>query len=320
MLQPASETAHLELPEARLKAFLGMIGYGEAAFSLAAPSVVSPIHRAVENACFAVTSERAAPLFVKVGHGDMSDFVDIDNAAHSSRIAGENGVAPRLLHADPRRRILAFDYLDSSWRWARMDDFIDPALIERVIAAKRAVHGAAAFKEQRSVFDLIRDYSAMATERRVFLPADIPALLGEVARVEAAITASGCDSRPCHADGVASNIMIGPGGAVRLVDFEWARQTDPIYDFATLAVEAFQFDGEIWPAVEMFCGKADQQVFCRARLYGIADDIMWSLWGFLSFAGSPRETVEFVKYAEWRLLRARMNLGDPGYARWLAKC
>ncbi|MGO4835698.1 phosphotransferase family protein, partial [Rhizobiaceae sp. 2RAB30] len=150
-------------------------------------------------------------------------------------------------------------------------------------------------------------------------PTRVGAIWAGVPRVAAAITAAGFDIVPCHADGASSNVMVGPDNAVRLVDFEWARQADPAHDLGTVLAELLPFDGEALLAVEIATGRPDAQVLARARLYGAADDLMWALWGFISAAQSPRKHVEFFKYAEWRLLRARTVLEGPRFEAWLAK-
>jgi thiamine kinase-like enzyme len=141
--------------------------------------------------------------------------------------------------------------------------------------------------------------------------------LAAVERVAAAIAAAGVDTVPCHADGVSSNVMVGPGNTIRLVDFEWARQADPAHDLGTVLAELLPFDGEALLAIEIATGRPDAQVLARARLYGAADDLMWALWGFISAARSPRKQVEFFKYAEWRLLRARTVIEGPRFETWL---
>jgi thiamine kinase-like enzyme len=123
-----------------------------------------------------------------------------------------------------------------------------------------------------------------------------------------AIQASGMDRCPCHADGTASNVMLHEDGRLRLVDFDEAANTDPLFDFAVTLNEILSFESE-WPgALEMAQGRVTEGALNRCRLYAFADDLRWSLWGLLMDAGSPRRSIEFLKYAQWRLLRCRMAL------------
>ena len=70
-----------------------------------------------------------------------------------------------------------------------------------------------------------------------------------------------------------------------------------------------------WQAgVEMAEGRRDARVLDRCRAYAVADDLMWGLQGLILSATSPRRDLEFLKYGEWRLLRCRMALREPGFA------
>jgi thiamine kinase-like enzyme len=127
------------------------------------------------------------------------------------------------------------------------------------------------------------------------------------------------DTTPCHADGVSSNVMIAQSGSVQLVDFDQACNTDPFYDIGIVLNEAFQFEADMRPVLEMFEGTYRETAMNRCRLYGIADDLMWGIWGTLMDAVSPRAGVEFLKYAQWRLLRCRMALHNPGFEGMLRR-
>lgn len=294
---------------------LAAAGLSGATFSPPIGGVVSPIHRAVENICTFATAPGRPPVFVKHRHADMADFIALEHVAEASRKAGDLGIAPRLLHADPARGVLVFEALGEEWAWGHMDVLRRPAVLENLLAAKRAFQKAAPLEETRSVFDLVAAYRELAGG--VILPAPVRTVLAAVERVAAALAAAGVDTVPCHADGVSSNVMVGPGNTIRLVDFEWARQADPAHDLGTVLAELLPFDGEALLAIEIATGRPDAQVLARARLYGAADDLMWALWGFISAARSPRKQVEFFKYAEWRLLRARTVIEGPRFETWL---
>ncbi len=235
----------------------------------------------------------------------------------ASRKAGELGIAPRLLHADPGEGVLVFEALGEDWRWGHADVLRRPTVLENLLAAKRTFQTAAALSETRSVFDLVRAYRDLAASPEVTLPAPVQTVSVAVDRIAAAIAAAGFDTVACHADGASSNVMVGPSDAVQLVDFEWARQADPTHDLGTVLAELLPFDGEALLAVEIATGRPDAQILARARLYGAADDLMWALWGFINAARSPRKHMEFFKYAEWRLLRARTVIEGPRFETWL---
>jgi hypothetical protein len=302
-----------------MQAALVAAGLPDAALFPAIDGVVSPIHRAVENHCCLATGEGRSPVFLKRRHDDMTAFIMTDRVAEASRKAGELGIAPPLLHADSTNGILVFEALGEDWTWGRADVLRRPQVFENLVAAKRAFHAAAPLTETRTVFDLVTDYRRLSDAPDVVLPPPVFTVVSAVSQIALAVAAAGVDTVACHADGASSNVMVGPGNAIRLVDFEWARQADPAHDLGTLLAELLPFDGEALMAIEIATGRPDAQVLARARLYGAADDLMWALWGFISAARSPRKHVEFFKYAEWRLLRARTVVEGPCFESWMKK-
>ncbi len=287
----------------------------EVLYEPAAVAVVSPIHRAVESACFNLEVDGEA-LFMKVRHADMRPFFDDAAVAEACRVAQRAGVAPALRHSLPERGVLVLDRLGEDWRWAKVSDFAEADVLSAAVEAKRALHEGEALPRTRSVFQVIERYWSMIEEEGATLPGDARAVLSKVRAFAEAIAAAGMDARPCHGDGVASNHMIGPGSALRLVDFDMAANCDPYFDLGSLMVEAFQFAQDMRLVLEIYDGRVIEAHYNRCRLYGIADDFMWALWGFLCFKLSPRREVEFTKYAEWRLLRCRWQLADPDVERW----
>ena len=164
------------------------------------------------------------------------------------------------------------------------------------------------------VFARVRELALRAREAAVALPSDTEALLASAEAIRAALEAAGRDAAPCHNDGQASNILLGPGGEILLVDFDCAGQADPHYDLAVLLNEAHDTEAGWQAGVEMAEGRCDARVLDRCRAYALADDLMWGLQGLVLSATSPRRDLEFLKYGEWRLLRCRMALREPGFA------
>lgn len=308
--------------EQRVEAAIVRIpGWAERAprYALLAPAVVSPVHRGVEGEGWRVELEGGEAFFLKLAAEDMAAVIDPAAAAEAARSAAALGVTPALRHRLDGGRIVAFDLLDAPWRSATLDELALPWVLEGVVAAKRRLHAGPAFGRSRSPFEVIDAYESLCRRAAAPLPADQPWIAAGIAEVRSAIEAAGVDRRPCHGDGVASNVMHDGAGRVMLVDFDMAANADPYHDLGAFLTEAFAFDPGFREGLEAYAGRAEERLFNRCKLYGLVDDYLWALWGLYCFATSPRRHIEFVKYAEWRLLRCRMGLYHPQFEERLRR-
>ena len=276
------------------------------------PTVASPMRQATEAENYVVEADGVPPVFLKL-YGPDAEGLDIDAAWAGASAAGALGIGAGARFVLPAQRALAVDLLAPPWHPALLHDLARPAVMAAAIAAKRAFHGGAPLPRAFDVFAETEVLLDRARSIDAALPGDVAALAAWSRAAAAAVAASGIDPRPCHNDGSASSLMVDGGDAVRLVDFDDAGQSDPIYDLALLLNEASAF-GDPWAeGVAAYAGSAEARLVHRARVYAVADDIRWGIRGWLLSASSPRRSVEFLKYGEWRLLRARGALREPDF-------
>jgi hypothetical protein len=288
-------------------------------YELLCADVVSPVHRGVESAVWKVAPDGGAALVLKILRADMRPFFDPAAAIEGARRAGEVGAGPPVLWADPGLGAVATPFLGAPWRTAGLWDLQDERIMASALDAAKRLHAGPPLSRRFDVFAETRALATRAEAEGVDLPPDFWWLRAALDDVAEAVAASGADSAPCRNDGVCSNVMIGPGDAVMLLDHDRAGMNDPVYDLSTLLVEAHPFDSGMAPAIEHWCGRADAAILHRCVAYGVADDLMWALWGAVAAAQSPRRHVEFRKYSEWRFLRCRMAIGDPRFEERLRK-
>lgn len=281
-------------------------------------SVASPVHRGVESACFNVDAGTDA-LFLKVRFPDMAACFDENSVKEGAQRASELGVGPRLIHAQTDAGGYLFERLSDDWHWGKVDDFENSTVLENAVTAKRTIHKSDAFATIQSVFDVIDNYAGIVVNENIAVPKTVGVVLAKVNQIAEAINAAGVTLKPCHGDGVASNVMISNGGKVQLVDFDSAGNHDPYFDLGSMIVEITQFPDLARSVLEIYEGEYRESSFNRCMLYGIVDDLKWALWGLISFVHSKRSQVEFVKYAEWRLLRSLSNANGQDFDRWLKK-
>ncbi|PNG24890.1 phosphotransferase family protein [Methylocella silvestris] len=287
-------------------------------YEAGATPVMSPLHRAVDSVCFAI-DVGAAPerFFLKILHPDLWPSVDVGAAFEAARIAAQLGTTPKPLRLFAAERATLFDRLDEMWRTATVDDFADATILFNVVSAKKAIHAGPPFGRKWTVFNGIRQLEADLAAGGIEAPAGVGRLRAAAGNIEQAFILAGWDAKPCHGDGLASNVMVGPGKAIQLVDFDNACDADPYFDLGILLNEALAFDTDMRGALEEFDGCFRPQSLNRCRLYGVADDLYWGLWARLMHAISPRKNLEFLKYSQWRLLRCQIAAGDPRFEAML---
>jgi len=282
-------------------------------YALAAAPVASPTHRATASDCLRVAVAGEPDLFVKVRHPDMvADLSPV--ATEAAARAGGLGLGPAVRFA--RDGMLAFDYLPEPWRYARVGDLQDRGNLAAVLTAVRRFQEGEPFGHRVCPFARVSALAAEARNVGAPLPEGTDGLLAAVDLIGEAVRAAGVDLRPCRNSGLASDVMIGPGG-VRLVDFDQAGDADPWFEVGAVINENCRFEPARWAAIEAYAGSCTPSILARCRLYGVVDDALWGLWGVVRSITCRRGGIEFFKYGQWRLFHARTGLADRDFEAWL---
>ncbi|MBB2903348.1 hypothetical protein FHR75_004190 [Kineococcus radiotolerans] len=255
--------------------------------------------------------------FVKVVREVSTAYVDVAGSFAAAQAAGLAGLGPRVQSVGLAERVLVMDDHSATCRTATSEAFLDDAVLERYLAARRAVqHLDVPAARRASVFDDIRTVHAAALRHGAQLPDDLAWMLRILAVAEERITAAADrEANPdtgavfCHGDGNVSNVLLDEAGQVLLLDWDVAAVMDPLQDLGAVVSELTSTEDEARELFERAHGSWDRSAFARCRLYGVADLVRWALIGSYVDSVDPG-TLEYSKFADWQFLRARWALAE----------
>lgn len=303
--------------EARVERAIGnlpVIDATEAVYAVSAFPVASPSYHAVESTSFDVgPSGREAEFFLRLANDEVAELVNDEVAFAAAKRFHELGLSPLPVGRAPAERAVLFTRLGSGWRTAKIDDLMQQASVARLVAMQKTIAAGEKFGRPWSVFDGIDHLWSLISNTSAVFPGDLDWMLAWMTSIREAVSAAGVDLMPAHGDPQSSNVMLGPDGAMMLVDFDMAGDIDPYYQLGVQMNELYQFESQMKPLLEMHDGRFSEKAFSRCRLYAAADDLYWALRSLLQDVRSPIQGLEFLKYASWRFLRCRMLLGHPGF-------
>lgn len=303
--------------EARVERAIGnlpVIDATKAVYAVSAFPVASPSYHAVESTSFDVgPSGQEAGFFLRLANDEVAELVDDEVAFAAAKRFHELGLSPLPIGRAPAERAVLFTRLGSGWRTAKIDDLMQQDAVARLVAMQKTIAAGAKFGRPWSVFDGIDHLWSLISNTSAVFPGDLGWMLAWMTSIREAVSAAGVDLKPAHGDPQSSNVMLGPDGAMMLVDFDMAADIDPYYQLGVQMNELYQFESQMKPLLEMHDGRFSETAFSRCRLYAAADDLYWALRSLLQDVRSPVQGLEFLKYASWRFLRCRMLLGHPGF-------
>jgi hypothetical protein len=278
--------------------------------------VASPIRVAAEWAGFNVSSVRGN-YYAKVLHADMAPLIDVERSAQASQCAADSGAAPALVLVDVVNGVLVFEALPApDWRWARLDELISVPRLQALWALKKQVHAGPSPDFIRSPMADLQKLRALCVRDGVTLPPDQAWIDTCIDLAWQALQQQPHDNVPLHGDGLASDVMVGPGGELRLIDFDYGGCFDPWYDVAITLNELYPFESQWREGITLWAGECREADYARCRLYALINDAYWTLWGLWAGATSARG-LEFSKVGQWTLLRCRQAIQDARFESWL---
>lgn len=207
------------------------------------------------------------------------------------RAAGED-LGPEIVYADPEQGVLVTRFLRG--RTPDPNDFDDPRLLERIAGLLRRVHALEPLGKRMQALTLARAYAERLPDelrRRAATGASLTVI--EAASTPPVVTA-------CHNDVIAANLIDGDG--LRLIDWEYACDNDPLFDLASLVGYHGLSEATADDLLSAYTGGIEPET--RERLAGqraIYDALSW-LWFALRQSVCP----DGVIADRLRVLEARL--------------
>jgi thiamine kinase-like enzyme len=186
--------------------------------------------------------------------------------------------------------------------------------LAEVAAALRAIHSGPRLAYAFSPWQRVARYRATAVRRQMPLPPGFDEVSAAAARISAALGPR--PSAPCHNDLLTANFM-HDGSRLRILDWEYAGQGDPLFDLANLASNTGFGDGDEERLLEAYHGSpATSDQLAGLRLMRLMAGFWEAMWAVVQQAVSELE-FDFGAYAAEHLGRVRERLADPRFEAWL---
>ncbi|WP_283179629.1 phosphotransferase [Gemmobacter sp. 24YEA27] len=272
-------------------------------------ALASPSCRGLESAAVFVDLPDGESRFLKIIHPEIRDVLDLPTGFAAAKTAGEAGVAPRVLWSDPEAGAILFAAAGPGWREARLADCLDADFRRNTMQALRRLHETPANGARFEPFARLEALISEAGRLGDSLPADLVWIMSLLNAARPVLEAA--PLALCRNESSVSNLMIGPDQAAMLVDFDRAGLNDPMYDLGAVLAEMHEFERDMQATFRGYGG--DEAGFARARLWSVVDDMIQAIFCRIFGHVSVRKSLEWLKFGEWRLMRARLALHHPGF-------
>jgi len=242
-------------------------------------------------------------FFLKIPGPNTEIFIDRKLAHDASVKAAACGSAPAAVHYIEEDEIEVYEFLED-FRSCNIADMLDPEIRKNVIQAYQAFHRGDRLIRAKTGFDQIDEHARQTREIGARLPPDLDFFFWQTKRVRDAVEAAGFDLTACYNDGYVTNYMVDAAKNVKIIDWEYAANNDPVWDLAIWSIENFFDDDARREMIEEYYGEYSPSVDARITLYHGLVAVKWGLWSALQ-AKISTIPFDYAKYSDILFMRGR---------------
>lgn len=268
------------------------------------------------NRNYKLTPPDGAAVVLRIPGEGTSAYIDRKAEAVSAKIAAEAGVSAPLLHFDAGDGLQVTRFIAGAVTM-NPERFRDLGSVARAARAFRQIHECGrSFATRFELFQMIDNYLGLLNGKDARIPDGYAAVQREAEAVRAALGRHPLPLRPCHCDPLCENFL-DTGARMRILDWEYAGNNDPMWDLGDLSVEAGF--GPEQDAVQMeayFGGRAPAFDTGRMVMYKAMCDLLWTLWGCIQVM-NENPVDDFWAYATNRFERCQRLMGAADFGRHL---
>lgn len=275
------------------------------------PLVVAPLPGGITNTNYRV--EVGDTAYVVRIPGARTDLlaIDRDHERVNTQLAARQGLAPRVVHYEPREQVLVLEWLQGDTLSSAARHAHDTP--RRLAELLRRLHGGPRFTGDFDMPRRIANWDSIIAAHGWPWPDGYRSHRTQFKRLFDAL--AGGPQVPCHNDLVPENIL-DDGTSLRLVDFEYSGNNDPHFELGNLCQELGYDDRQIAALCSAYFGDIEPSTLARVHLHRIVSDVGWSLWAVIQH-GVSRLEFDFRQYGSERWQRAQSLLEAADFAERL---
>jgi thiamine kinase-like enzyme len=273
---------------------------------------IEPLGGGITNRNFKVALD-GDEFVLRIG-GKDTELLGIDRAVEhrASLAAAEAGVGPEVVAFVEPGGYLVTRFVKG--RPIPVEEMRRPETIERAAGTLRSFHEGPPIPGRFDSFRVVEAYRATAEQHGVEVPDAYGSAKERADEIERARGAQ--PLRPCHNDLLNAN-FIDDGGAIRIVDWEYAGMGDVFFDLANFSINHGFGEDENEALLAAYFGAKRASDVAALVLMRFMSDFREAMWGVVQ-QGISELDFDFVAYADEHFERLGRTARERAFAEALA--
>jgi thiamine kinase-like enzyme len=277
------------------------------------PRQITALPGGLTNQNFKVTTPSGQFVARVFADGEDPLAIDREREYRNSLLAAAAGVGAPVVEYCPQDRVLVLAFIEG--RTLTNADVGQPAMLRRIAAACRTLHGAGRFTGDFNMFEVQASYYATATAASMRIPAGYDDLMPAFTAARQALAGRAEGTVPCNNDLLAAN-FIDDGERIWLIDYEYSGNNDPCFELGNIAGECHLDADALATLVTAYYGRRRRSRIARARLFTLVSQYGWTLWGAIQHSASQLD-FDFWSWATERFDAAAAGFRGQGFRQLL---
>lgn len=268
------------------------------------PRQITALPGGLTNQNFKVTTPSGQFVARVFADGENPLAIDREREYRNSLLAAAAGVGAPVVEYLPQDRVLVLAFIEG--RTLTNADVGQPAMLGRIAAACRTLHGAGRFTGDFNMFEVQASYYATATAARMRIPAGYDDLMPAFMAARQALAGRAEGTVPCNNDLLAAN-FIDDGERIWLIDYEYSGNNDPCFELGNIAGECHLDADALAALATAYYGRPRRSRIARARLFTLVSQYGWTLWGAIQHSASQ------LDFDFWSWATERFDAAAAGF-------
>jgi len=223
---------------------------------------------------------------------------------YNYKIANSLNIAPKLIHCDIDRDIVATQYIDGGT--VTLDELSSDEMLFKILDIMKTLHSGKRFKNNFDIFESFEKYLSICQDKNYKLPKKFLKYKKRFDKLNEFITFNKLDLVPCHNDLWVHNIL-KDNDELKIIDFEFSGNNDPRFELGNFWQESNQDNSYIEKITTKYFGHKDMVNELVVEAYGIASAYTWCLVGVI-LSNESKIEFNYNNYIEDKFLFVKDRL------------